>query len=179
MKNVLMAILATIIMSGCGLYKKTTNTEKSKETTEKTSVTTKDSTSRVQKSQPTDSQITMDIESLSRMIGDFTQRITSGDGNESVIEKKGGTLTVRNHNAGSTKEQTKVKDTKSETEYNSEYIFKESKKIVSRLPWWIWLALIVWVLIMFRKFIAQLIVILFPGTATFRLMQVLIGTKIG
>ncbi len=174
MKNKLITILAILLITGCGLYKKTSKSTTSTQTTEKTKVATKDSTSVIKTSQPTESQITLDIESLSQMIGDFTQRITSGDGNESVIEKRGGQLTVRNNNAGSTKEQTKVKEDTKETEFNSEYWFQESRKVVSRLPWWFWAIGIMVLIIWLRKFIAQILLVFFPGAV---LLKIFSGVK--
>lgn len=170
MKKLLILIILCSLY-GCGLTKRITKTEKSERTSEKTSVSTKDSSQVISKTAPTKSELEIDIDNLSRMVGDFTQRVASGDGNESVIEKRGGKLYVSNNNAGSAQEKTKVKEKEKETVYNSEFVFSETKKFVSRLPWWIWVA----VAIYFRKFIFQILVMFFPGLLAIRFFQVVLG----
>lgn len=177
MKNILTAICATILFSSCGLFKKIEKSEKSDKKTEITRESTRDSTLVVNRTTPSESTITFDIKTLGEMIGDFEQRISSGNGTESVISKKNGQLTVQNKNSGSVDTTSKVKEKEKETIYTSEFVIKETKKIISRLPWWFWLGLIIWLLIVFRKVIAQIFVLFFPSLGSRRVLKIFLGSK--
>lgn len=177
MKKLFWAICATILISGCGLTKKITKSKESKETTEKTTESTSESTNTVKETAPTESQVVFDISDFEQMMDGFTQRIASGNGSESTIEKRDGKLFVTNKTAGSRDAESTSKETQKETIYNSEFVVEETKKVIKRLPWWIWTALIIWLLILFRKVIAEMLVLFVPGLAGARLINILLGNK--
>lgn len=176
-KSILSVFLVLFLFSGCGLFRKVKETQETKKKTEISKETNRDSTSVTEKTAPSESEITLDIKSLAEMVGDFQQRISSGNGTESVIEKRDGKLTIRNNNAGSSDTKTNVNQNEKETIYTSEFIIKETKEVISRLPWWIWLAVIIWLLIVFRKVIAQLLIALFPALAGLRLLKLFVGNN--
>lgn len=171
---ILWALCALFMFSGCGLSRKVTKTEKSAETSEKTTESTSESTSNVKETAPTESEIVFDIKDFEQMIDGFTQRISSGNGSASEITKQDGKLYVRNTTGGTRDAETTSATTAKETTYNTEYVIKESKKLIRKLPWWFWGALIIWLIIVFRKFIAQILVIFFPASA---LLKIFSGSK--
>lgn len=177
MKKAILAVLTAFILTGCGLGR---NIKKNKESVTKSETrkeTTRDSTSFVEKTQPTDNEIIFDLESLNKMVGDFKQQISSGNGSKSTIEKKDGKLIVTNKTAGTEKKETNVDNSEKEFRYDSEYVLSETKKVIKRMPWQFWMIAVIALLIFFRKFIFQILVALFPALGAKRLVSLFIGTN--
>lgn len=170
-------ILATFAIFGCGTSKKIKSSEKTHTKSEIVKESSKDSTTTIQETAPTENQIIVDLDKLKEQVGDFTQKITSGPGNESTIEKKGNKLIVTNKNAGSKNVETTVNEKSKEQRYDATYVIKELKVFVKRMPFWAWAILGLGGTIFFRKFIAQIAVAIFPGLGSYRLISLFLGNN--
>lgn len=175
MKNVIFLILATFLFFGCATSKKTKEVKETEKIHKSDKETKKDSTSNTVKTLPTENGMEFNLEDLSKMMGDFVQKINAGNGNESVIEKRGNKLIVTNKNSGSEQKEVKVNKEEKQFVYDSEYILNESSKIIERIPFKFYLIFWIIVIIYFRKFISQILVAIFPVLGTKRIFQLFIG----
>lgn len=177
MKKAILIVLTAFILTGCGLGRNIKNNTESVKTSETRKETKRDSSSVVEKTQPTENGIEFDLDALNKMVGDFKQSISSGNGSESTIEKKDGKLIVTNKTAGTENKETKVDNSETEFRYDSEYVLSETKKIIKRMPWQFWMIAVIALLIFFRKFIFQILTAFFPALGATRLVSLFIGNN--
>lgn len=177
MKTKLIAVLTCFILLGCNATKKVIKTTESKKTSEKTHKSTIDSTSSTIESLPTENKLVFNLDDLNKTVGDFMQEINAGNGNKSKIEKRGRQLIVTSNNAGSKKTETKVKEKDEVVIYNAEYFISEAQTVIKRIPWKYWIWIIILLIIIFRKFIFQLLSAAFPALKGFRFIALILGIK--
>ena len=176
-KTILSTLLACFLLLSCGSFKKTTSIEKTKKITEKTKESKIDSMSVTEKSSPTESELVYDLNDLSKTVGDFVQKMNSGNGNETEIKKQGSKIYIKSKNAGSTNTKTNVKKEEKETIYNSEFVLKEIKTVIKRIPFKFWLIIILLILIKYRKFLSQILCSIFPVLRTKRIFLMFLGEE--
>lgn len=177
MKSILIAFLATFMFLSCGITKNKTNTKESTKTTEKTNESKVDSSSTLTKTLPTESELVYDLDDLSKNVGDFIQKMNSGNGNETEIKKQGSKIYIKNKTGGSKDSKTKVNKETKEVIYNSEYVIQETKILIKRIPFRYWLIIILLIIITFRKFIFQILCSMFPVLKSYRLFSLFLGNK--
>lgn len=175
-KSILMCFTAIFIFYGCGTFKKITNTENKEKTSRKSTKIKNDSIKETTQTLPTENSLNYNLDDLQKS-GDFEQKVSSGDGTESIIKKKGKNLSVRTKTSGSKKEKTIVNKNKEVEIYNAEFIIKESKKIIKRIPFRYWVYFGIFMVIAYRKFLSQLIVSIFPGLGSARLFSIFLGNN--
>lgn len=174
-KTILTAFLAVFLVSSCASFKKTKESSTVEKSNVKTTEKEKDSSNNSVKTLPTKNAVEFNLSDLTKFMGDFKQMIDAGDGNQSVIEKKGDRLIIMNANSGSEKKEVKVSKKEKEFVYTSEYVTKEFTKIVERIPIKYWIIFWIVVAIYFRKFICQILVSIFPALGAKRIFQLFIG----
>jgi len=175
-KSILAVLTAFLVLTGCGTFKKITSSEKSDKNRKETTEKTKDSVTTSSEVLPTESSLNYNLSDLN-VSGDFEQRVSSGDGTEAVISKKGDKLTVKTKTAGSKNTNTNVKESEKTEIYDSEFVIKETKKLIKRVPLKFWLLIGLVVTIYFRKFISQILVSIFPALGGKRLFALFLGNK--
>lgn len=171
MKNLFYAICGILLFVSCGITKKIETSKSTSSVSKIKKETTKDSVTKIKEVLPTESTMVFDIESLSKMVGDFVQEVNSGNGNKSTISKKGRKLYVSTKNLGSKSINTNVKEKETEQIYNSDFVICESKKFVKRVPikYWIYLSII---LIFYnRRLISSILTFFFPVLRTKRIFS--------
>ncbi len=176
MKNLILAVLTVFLLFSCASVRKQEKTTEIEKITEQTKETKRDSISTKKESLPTEGGLQFDLSDLQNMMGDFVQKIKSG-GNEATIEKRGDKLIVEVKNQGSSETQTTVKESEKETIYNAEFVKTEFKKIVRSIPFNFWLIIIIGLIVYFRKFIAEILVAIFPVLGTYRFFILMLGGK--
>ncbi len=176
-KIILSTLLACFFLLSCSSYKKTTSVQKSQKTSEKTKESNVDSTSVTEKYSPTESELVYDLNDLSKTVGDFVQKMNSGNGNETEIKKEGSKIYIKSKNAGSTNTKTNVKKEEKEKIYNSEFVIKEFKTFVKRIPFKFWLIIILLIIIKYRKFLSQILCFIFPVLRTKRIFLMFLGEE--
>ena len=175
-KLILILLLGTFSLSGCGLYKKVFKSEK----TEKSEQIRRDSTFvsniHVDRTRPTESVFEMRMEDLFNA-ADFLQKIDAGKGNESTVQKKDGRLTVRTTTGESVSTtETEKSDVKEET-LISERIISEMRTVVKKLPWWVWVGLAVWLLSKVITILTPILALFFPGSGIINKVATIVSRK--
>ena len=124
-----------------------------------------------------ESELIYDLNDLKENVGDFVQKMNTGNGNETVIKKKGSKIYINNKTGGSKDSKTNVKKETKEVVYNSEFIIQETKTLIKRIPFTYWLIIILLLIIIFRKFIFQILSSIFPALKGFRFISLILGIK--
>lgn len=176
MRKTILIVLTAFLFVSCSTLRKTEKSSEIEKITEKTKESKRDSVSQKTESLPTEGGLQFNLSDLQNMMGDFVQKIKSG-GNEATIEKRGDKLIVEVKNQGSSETQTTVKESEKETIYNAEFVKTEFKKIVRSIPFNFWLIIIIGLIIYFRKFIAEILVAIFPVLGTYRFFILMLGGK--
>lgn len=198
MKIYFKAICVIFLIASCGTSKKTKTFKSVEITSKESNVSTKDSITNIkeveiikkdsivliEKIQPTESVVVLDLDELG---GDFSQTTSSGDGTGTTIKKVGNQLIVTTTTAGSTNKETtvdkseakeketdtKIKKTNDHEKTDSETTIDESSTVIVRTPWWmkfwIWLLVIIGLIVVFRKRIFGWLSTFFPVLKIFKL----------
>lgn len=177
MKSILTTFLATLMFLSCGSMKKVTKTKETSKITEKTKESTKDSTSTLTKTLPTESELIYDLNDLSKNVGDFVQKMNSGNGNETTIQKKGSKIYIKNKTGGSKDLKVAVNKKEKESIYDYEYHSSEVKKIIKKIPWIYWLYLVLFLIVYYRKNIVSVLSYCFPAMKGMKIISFILGSK--
>lgn len=167
--------LGCFILSGCWATK---NIQERKEiTSESISETnkTKDSISETTITQGIESEVEFDLAYLASQTGDFTNTVSTGDDSEFTIEKKDGKLKIRNKTPETVSTETKINESEDTFRYDSDYVIKESKKVIQRIPLKYWIYLLALIAFILRKSIWRLISSIFPSLKTFKIISLFKG----
>lgn len=177
MKTILTAVLATLLFVSCGSSKKIFKTKESNKKTEKTKETSNDSTSTETKTLPTESELVYDLNDLSKNVGDFIQKMNSGNGNETEIKKEGSKIYIKNKTGGSKDSKVNVNKTEKESIYDYEYHSTQVKKIIKKIPWIYWLYLILFLIVYYRKNVFSFLSYIFPVMKGWKIVSLILGSN--
>lgn len=170
-------ILACLTIFGCNSFKKITKSQKTAKESISESKIEKDSTASVTKTEAIENEAIYDLDFLSKQAGDFMNTVSSGQGSEFTIEKKGNQLKIRNKTPETESKETNVTEKKEEFVYTSEYIETEIKKTIKKIPFKYWIYLLLFLVFYYRKKIVGLLSFFFPALKSYKIVSFILGVK--
>ena len=177
MKSYIYAFLTCFFLFTCSTVKNIKNTRKSSKESIQSDSFKKDSIVETTKRLSFENNLEYDLDFLARESGDFTQVFSNGDDSKFTIQKKDGKFKIKSKTPELKTTNIKSFQKSSFTRYDSEFVYSETKKLVKKIPFRYWIYLLIIAVVVFRKFVAQIIVSIFPKTSAFRLISVLLGKK--
>lgn len=170
-------ILATFLFLSCGSYKETQNTEKSAKESISERNSEKETNVNSIKTPELKLGMDFDIEDLIKEASDFSKTISASNGSEINVKKTDGKINISATVPETETKTTEVKEKEQEFRYDSEYIFKESNKLVKRIPFKFWIYILIALIVYYRKNVAGLLCWIFPQLRAFKLFSMILGSK--